>query len=346
MLKRLAFVIAVAVCFSHGKTVIAAPAPSRVTPELVAAAETEGKLVFYSALDLYVAELVAKKFEEKYPKIKVQAQRSGSERIYLRVEQEYASGIHAVDVVDSTDLTHFLAWKRKGILVPYVPEDVVAWPKEQRDPDGFFATNRATLSAVGYNTQLFKDEDAPKSYLDLLEPRFKGKIVKAHPGYSGNIMTSTFILSRLLGWSYFEKLGQQRVLQIQSSTEPPKKLALGERSVMFDGNEYNTILEIKKGAPLKLVYMAEGTPLMVGTAAVVKDAPHPNAARLFLSFLYSLDVQQLLVNEAGTRSFHPGVKEPDGRVPLSSIKLLTSDPIELEKAIEEIKTRYAQYFGT
>ena len=85
---------------------------------------------------------------------------------------------------------------------------------------------------------------------------------------------------------------------------------------------------------------------MVGTAAVVKDAPHPNAARLFLSFLYSLDVQQLLVNEAGTRSFHPGVKEPDGRVPLSSIKLLTSDPIELEKAIEEIKTRYAQYFGT
>ena len=328
-----------------GVVAAAQPAPAKVTPELIAAAEAEGKLVFYTAFDVQVAEMLAKAFEAKYPKIKVQAQRSGAERIYQRLEQELTSNIHVADVVDTTDATHFLVWKRKGTLAAYVPEDVAKWPKAQRDADGYFATNRATLSAVGYNSKLFKDEDAPKSYADLLEPRFKGKIVKAHPGYSGNVMTATFILSRALGWSYFEKLGQQKVLQVQSSTEPPKKLALGERPVMVDGNEYNTIIEIKKGAPIKLVYMAEGTPLMAGNAAILSKAPHPNAAKLFVNFLYSREIQQLLVDEAGIRSFHPDAKEPDGRVPLSSIKLLTCDPDELEKAIEEIKLKYAQYFG-
>jgi iron(III) transport system substrate-binding protein len=324
----------------------AAPAPSKVTPELIAAAKKEGKVTFYTSIDLHVAEKLGKAFETKYPGVAVDVERSGAERNFQRISQEYASNIHNVDAVGSSDVANFLVWKQKGMLVPYVTEDETHWPANERDADGFFAADRATLSVVGYNTKLVKAADAPKSYADLLEPKWKNKIVKAHPAYSGNIMTATFILSRKLGWDYFKKLGQQHIMQVQSSTEPPKKLALGERPVMFDGNEYNAFLLQAQGAPIAIVYPSEGTPLVSGSAGVMKDAPHPNAARLFISFLFSRDGQQLLVDAGHLRSFHPDIKEPKGRVPLSKIKTLTSDPAAQAKAIPEIKQKYAEYFGT
>jgi iron(III) transport system substrate-binding protein len=217
---------------------------------LVEAAKKEGKVVFYTAMDVQVAAGLGKAFEAKYPGITAQVERSGAERIFQRVEQEYSANIHAVDAIDSSDVSHLLYWKEHGLLAAYVPQDVPRWPASARDADGFYATNRATLSCVGYNTKLLKPEDAPKSYADLLDPKWSGKIVKAHPGYSGNVMTATFELSHALGWDYFKKLGQQHIMQVQSSTEPPKKLALGERPLMFDGNEYNALLVKSQGAPV------------------------------------------------------------------------------------------------
>jgi iron(III) transport system substrate-binding protein len=78
----------------------------------------------------------------------------------------------------------------------------------------------------------------------------------------------------------------------------------------------------------------------------MKDAPHPNAARLFLAYIFSREGQQLLVDEGGVRSFHPEVKEPADRPPLAELKLLTADPVALEGAIEEVKERYAEAFGS
>jgi iron(III) transport system substrate-binding protein len=251
-----------------------------------------------------------------------------------------------VDVVESSDASHLVDYKRKGFLAPYVAEDVTKWPAGQRDPDGTFAAERVMLTVVAYNTKLVKPEDAPKSFADLLDPKWKGKMVKSHQGYSGNTMTATFELSRALGWPFFQKLGQQQVLQVQSSTEPPKKLALGERAVMVDGNEYNVLIDRQKGAPITIVYPTEGTPLVAGMAGLLKEAPHPNAARLFVNYLFSREGQQFLVSEGELRSFHPEVQEPTTRTPLKDIKVLTSDPVEQEKAVEEIKQKYAEYFGT
>jgi len=324
----------------------AAPPPSPTTPALVAAATKEGKVSFYTSIDLQVAQKLSHAFEQKYPGITVQLERSGAERIYQRITQEYGSSIHECDVVDSSDAGNLVDYKRRGWLAAYVPADLGKWTANQKDPDGFFAANRATLSVLGYNTKLLTDAEAPKSYADLLDPKWKGKIVKAHPGYSGNIMTATFELSRALGWDYLKKLGEQQVMQVQSSTEPPKKLALGERPVMFDGNEYNALLLIATGAPIKIVYPIEGTPLVSGAAGVMVQTAHPNAARLFINYLFSAEGQQLLVTEGNLRSFNPDIKEPAGRVPLAVLKTFTADPVAQDRAVEEIKQKYAEYFGT
>jgi len=323
----------------------AAPPPTSVTPELIEAARKEGKISYYSALELNVAERLGKAFEAKYPGISVRVERSGAERIYQRIAQEQGSGINAVDVANSTDPAHYLDWKSKDWLAPYVPDDVAKYfPADQADPDGTYATSCAWIEAIGYNTNLVKPEGAPKSYADLLDPKWQGKIVKAHPGYSGAIMTATFVLSRELGWQYFEKLAQQKILQVQSAADPPKKLLRGERAVMADGNDYNLFLSKEQGKPVDVVYASEGSPLIIVPSGVFKNAPNPNAARLFQSFFFSLEGQQMLVDEFAHRSFHAQIKERPGRPLLSAIKLLKSDPAAVLAQSEDIKARYAKLF--
>ena len=324
----------------------AAPEPTAITPALIEAAKKEGRLFYYTSIDLPLAEKIAKSFEAAYPGIAVRVERSGAERVFQRIGQEYASRIHSVDVVNSSDAAHFVVWKREGMLEPYVPEDVAKYyPAEHKDPDGNFATFRAWVCVIGYNTTMVKAEEAPKSYADLLEPKWTGKIVKAHPSYSGTIMTATYQMARDLGWDYFEKLSKQKVMQVQSSADPPKKLALGERAVMADGNEYNMFIEKEKGTPVEIVYATEGSPLIVGPNALFKNAPNPNAARLFQSFCFSPEAQQLCIDVGGLRSLHPQTKDKPGRKPFGEIKKMKDDPAAVERLSEEIKARYSKLFG-
>lgn len=318
-----------------------------ITPELVEAAKGEGAVVFYTATDVTVAEKLAKTFEEEFPGVKVQVERAGSERVFQRIGQEITSGIHNADVIETSDAVHFQLFKHEGWLAAGLPANATKnWPKEEMDPDGQFAAYRAHLSVIAYRTDMVKPEEAPKSFANLLDPKWKGRLVKAHPGYSGTIMTATHALSKALGWAYFQKLGQQDVMQVQSSTEPPKKLAQGERPVQADGNEYNVFRLKEDNVPIEIVYAEEGTPLVVGNAAMLKDAPHPNAAKLFYAYLFSVEAQQLNSDFGGLRSFHTGVKEKAGRTPLKDIKLLLPDAAALEKEMQTIKSKYEEYFGT
>lgn len=323
----------------------AAPPPDAVTPALIEAARKEGKVSYYAAIELNVAERLGKMFEAKYPGIAVRVERSGAERIFQRIAQEQGSDIHAVDIANSTDVAHYLEWKKNGWLAPYLPEDVARhFPADQRDPDGMYATSCAWLETIGYNTNLVKAEDAPKSYADLLDPKWQGKIVKGHPGYSGAILTTTFVLSREFGWSYLEKLAQQKVMQVQSAGDPPKKIMLGERAVMADGNDYNLVLFKDQGKPVEVVYPIEGSPLIIVPSGVFQNAPNPNAARLFQNFFFSAEAQQMLVDEFAHRSFHAQVKPRAGQKPMSELKMLKSDPVAVQAQSEEIKARYAKLF--
>jgi len=322
-----------------------APPAEPVTSALIEAAKKEGQVIYYTSTDLPVAEKLAKAFEAKYSGIAVRVERTGAERVFQRIGQEYSSNIHAVDVVNSSDAAHFIVWKRDGILAPYVPEDVAKfYPAEHKDADGQFASFRVWLSVIGYNTTLVKAEDAPKSFADLLDPKWVGKIVKAHPGYSGTIMTATYQMQRDLGWAFFEKLAKQRVMQVQSSADPPKKLALGERAVMADGNEYNIFQMKETGGTVEVVYATEGSPLIIGPNAIFKAAPNPNAARLFQSFSFSPEAQQLIIDTGGLRSMHPGTKEKPGRTPFREIKTMKDDAAAVEKMSDEIKAKYSKIF--
>jgi iron(III) transport system substrate-binding protein len=219
-----------------------------VTPALIAAAKKEGKVVYYTSIDLPLAEKIAKAFEAKYPASPCASSAPAPSACSSASARSTASRIYACDVVNSSDAAHFIAWKRDGILRPTCRRTWRSSIRRAQGSDGQFASFRVGCSVIGYNTNLVKADEAPKSFADLLDPKWSGKMVKAHPGYSGNVMSATFQMQRDLGWDYLEKLAKQKIMQVQSSSDPPKKLALGERAVMVDGNEYNA-LQLKESRP-------------------------------------------------------------------------------------------------
>jgi iron(III) transport system substrate-binding protein len=323
----------------------AASPPSAVTPALIEAAKKEGKVSFYTAMDLQFAERLGKAFEAKYPGIAVRMERSGAERVFTRIDQEYSSNIHTVDVVNTSDQAHCIIWKRNGWLTPYLPEEVVKYyDKRYYDAEGLHVTTRILISPIAYNTNLVKKEDAPKGFKDLLDPKWKGKLVKAHPAYSGTIMNATFEIARDLGWDYFVKLAAQNVMQVQSATDTPKRIALGERAVMVDGAGYLVIRNKEAGQPVEIVYPEEGTPLATGPSSVFKAAPNPNAARLFQNWMHSREGQQLIVDDARQYSPHSQTVEKPGVRKLTDIKLMTEDPEGVLAQGEAVKKRYAEIF--
>jgi iron(III) transport system substrate-binding protein len=327
------------------RVVSAAPPAEPVTSALIEAAKKEGRVNYYTAQEIKYAEALAKRFEATYPGISVKVERSGAERIFARIGQEYSSRIHNVDVVNTSDLAHTLPWKRNGWLTAYIPAEVAQhFPADQIDPDGMYVNHRSHLCVIAYNTQKVLPADAPKGFMDLLDPKFTGKMVKAHPGYSGTILTATFQMVRDIGWHYFEGLAKQNVLQVQSAADPPKKIALGERAVMADGTDYQVLTDKEAGAPVEIVYPVEGTPSCSNPNAVFKAAPNPNAARLFFSWLMSAAGQQYVVDLTGQFAPHGQIKLKAGRPRLADLKLMKEDAPALEKQADEIKARYAQLF--
>ena len=227
-----------------------APAPAAITPALIEAAKKEGKVVCYTAMDLAVAQRLGKAFEAKYPGIPVRVERSGAERIFQRIGQE-----HTAQHPRRRRRQHLRRGALHRLEAQRLARALSAGGSRQALSTssttirtGCSSATRVLVSPIGYNTNLVKTEEAPKSFADLLDPKWAGKMVKAHPAYSGTIMNSTYQIARDLGWDYFEKLAKQRVMQVQSATDPPKKIALGERAVMVDGAGYFIIRSRKRAS--------------------------------------------------------------------------------------------------
>jgi iron(III) transport system substrate-binding protein len=309
------------------------------------AAKKEGKVVWYTSLVLPSAEKVAKLFEAAYPGIKVEVHRTGSQRILQRVMQELGANIKIADVVHTSDAGHFVLLKDKKLLAQYTPAGVEKFPAGFKDKDGYYFGLRATVNCIAYNSKLVPAAEAPKTWKDLLDPKWKGKLVTAHPGYSGVIATHVLALVNLYGWDYFKQLAQNKVMITQSAADPPSVVASGERMVAANGGDYYTYQLKKKGNPVEMVYPKEGVPLVVSPTAIMSFAPHPSAARLFTDFTFTREIQQVMADSEGLYTGHPEVKYPNDKPKLHELKLLTVEADELEKRNEEIKKKFVEFFG-
>ncbi|MBI2369047.1 MAG: extracellular solute-binding protein [Deltaproteobacteria bacterium] len=320
----------------------ARPAPG-ADPRLEAA-KREGKVTWYTSVALTTAERIAKLFESAFG-VPVAVNRTGSQRVLQRVLQEAQAGIKVVDVIQTSDAGHFVLLKSKGLLARYIPAGTEGFPAAFKDRDGSYLGWRATLSVIAYNPKLVPAAEAPRSWKDLLQPKWKGKLVKAHPGYSGIIATGMLALVKEFSWDYFRQLAKNGPMIVQSANDPAQVVASGERPVAADGAEYFLYSQRKKGNPLAIVYPAEGVPLVISPTAIARDAPHPAAARLFTDFIFTKAVQQLMADREGLYVPHPEVTYPADKPKLKDLKLLQVDAEELESRNQELKRTFAEIFG-
>lgn len=325
--------------------VLGIAATARAQSPHLESARKEGKVVWYTSLALPSAEKVAKLFEDAHPGIKVEVHRTGSQRVLQRLMQELQANIKNADVVHTSDAGHFVLLKEKKLLMRHTPPGVEKFPAGFRDADGYYFGLRATVNVIAYNTKLVPAADAPKTWKDLLDPRWRGKLVTAHPGYSGVVATHVLALVQMHGWEYFKQLAQSKVMIVQSAVDPAGVVASGERQVAVNGGDYTFYQTKKKGAPIEIVYPKEGVPLVVSPSAITAFAPHPHAAKLFTDFTFTREIQQIMADSEGLYTGHPEVKYPADKPKLSELKLLQVDPEELEKRNEEIKKRFVEYFG-
>jgi len=324
--------------------VLAGAAPAQ--DSRLADARREGKVVWHTTLALDAAERLAGRFEQTYPGVKVEVHRSGSERVLQRIMQELQAGIKNADVVNTSDTGHFVFLKRKGLLAKYTPAGADKFTPAFRDRDGFAWGWRAFPLVVPYNTKLVTAADAPKTWKDLLDPRWKDKLVISHPGYAGSVVTQIVALANLYGWDFWAQLAKNKPMLVQSIHDPARTVASGERAAGANGADYGFLYtERRKGSPIAAAYPRDGVVLILSPTAITSFAPHPAAARLFTDFIFTREIQQVLADAEGLYVAHPDVTYPADRPKLSEIKVLTVDPEEIERRTEEVKKKFVELFG-
>src|ERR1043166_2159978 len=179
-MKKLLFFFVVVVWLNPGSA-------SAQDPGLVQAARKEGVVAWYTSLAIPSSTAIAHAFKTKYTGMDVEVHRTGSQRVLQRFMQEAGAGIKNADIVHTSDAGHFVLFKQKGMLLKYTPKTAEVFPAGFKDRDGFYYGMRATLSVIAYNPKIVSDGDAPKTWKDLLNSKWKGKLVSAHPSYSGII---------------------------------------------------------------------------------------------------------------------------------------------------------------
>ncbi|HEU4638444.1 MAG TPA: extracellular solute-binding protein, partial [Candidatus Binatia bacterium] len=229
-LKFCLFILAI--CF------VSIPLARAQDPQLVQAARKEGKVVWHTSLAIPSSTAISHYFQNKYKGIEVEVHRNGSQRVLQRFMQEATAGLKNADIVHTSDAGHFELLKDKGMLLKFTPQGVAAFPDGFKDKAGFYYGMRATLSVMAHNPKIVAEKDAPQTWKDLLNPKWSGKMVTAHPGYSGIIMTHVLTLVNVYGWDYFRDLAKNKLHIAQSANDPAGVVASGERPVGVNGAEY------------------------------------------------------------------------------------------------------------
>ena len=286
--------------------------------QLYAMAKVEQTLVFYSGGPAAPYERMARDFEQRYPGITVSVTGGFSNVLDRKIDDQLAAKKLEVDMAIFQTVQDFVAWKKAGALLPFKPDGYDKIDPRFRDPDGAFTTTSVVLLTYAYNTTMVAPADVPKSALDFLKPQFTGKLVTAYPADDDATLYVFDTIVKKYGWDYMKKYMAQRPSYIQGHLEVLRSVANGSNIVTFDSTSSTTGALKKSGQPIEFAFPARDTmPTFFITAGIFKDAPHPNAAKLFLDWYMAKEQQSRI----GTYSARTDVEPPTGLKPLSAYEI-------------------------
>lgn len=277
-------------------------------------ARKEGRLLWYGTLIVdQLMRPVKAAFEKEYPFIQVEFFRGNSERVAQKVIEEYQARRHDVDIVDGTTSPTMV--KKAGFMQRFFSPHLAEYPPELKDPQGFWGVTNLYFMTLGYNTRMVKPNEVPKSWEDLLNPKWRGQIIwstsrgSGAPVFIGNILAA---MGQKAGMAYLEKLAKQNVAKSTASARALLDLVIaGEYPLVINIFNHHAAISRKAGAPSEWQPM-EPVAAPVNTVGLAKNSPHPHAAMLFIDFVLSRKGQKVF-QDVSYLPAHPemAAKEPE-----------------------------------
>lgn len=329
-------------CLLAGATLLFAGSLGQAVAQPVdmAAAKREGKVVWYCSVPVETAQKVANMFEQQTG-IKVELFRSGGSNILRRFQQEVDSGKVFVDVLTHSEPAAARMMTKKGLFVPFKATDFDKVPAEVKDPNGYHVAQRLNVMAMYVRDDKLPIADRPKKWIDLVQPKYKGKMVMADPSFSSLLVTIVGTLAKDHGWEYFQKLRANDIMLVQSNQQVSDMIKRGERVIAVGADAAYVGGSKKEGMPISTLYQEDGAFVIPSPSSVVKGSPNPNAAKAFADFMLSKAVQELFPKEH-LYSARTDIAGPAGNPPLSAIKMHAIDYDYIEAESARIKRRFAE----
>jgi iron(III) transport system substrate-binding protein len=342
MLRRLA-VVAAALLLS-GTALAQMPAWEKTLYE---GAKKEKEFTIYTAhYNSEIAANLCKGFEKKYPGVTCKFSRQTAQVTYQRFMQDMQANLAVASVVSSTDVGHFPDLKRRGLLMTYVPHNLSkmsAAMKAANDKENTYWVTSAGLVVLSYNTQLVPAKDAPKKWTDLLDPKWKGKVTIGHPGYSGYVGTWVVMMRKLYGWEFFEKLEKNQP-QIGRSINDTNTMLNAKERWIGASSDATTLQNKDKGNPQEVIYPEDGSMLMISPTGIPKNAPAPNAAKLWVEYMLDREAADVQLKDRA-QVVIKGVKALPGGKSYEDVKIIRPTEDEIIKGIPEVIEKFRDTFG-
>ena len=319
---------------NSSSTVWAGAAPDE-TQAKIDGAKKEGKVILYTNAS-GIAPLI-KRFEEKYPFLKVEQLRTGAPKLLSRVLAEYKAGALKADLIETEGLTSYLMMKR-GLYAKYVSPESKALPAGAKDVDGQWTNAHSNYKIVAYNSRFVTPAELPKSYEDLTQPTWHGKILMGSNNYEwfGNMVK---IMGEEKGMNLMRRLNGQNLMLREGNSLILQLLLAGEGFVSIAAN-VDSVEELKaKGAPIDWLGL-EPTISRLHPIALARTAQHPNAAKLYIDFILSKEAQEIITKEFIGISDRPDVKRVFTR---EGLKLHYAD-LSLAERYDEITKKFDAVF--
>ena len=306
------------------------------TDTLEAAAHREGEVTWYVAsIDAQSAEAAGRAFAAKYG-LKTNVVHGSSPAMFQRLTQDLSKDTGNADVFSSVDVGNFATLKSQGALMAYAPANArdLFPPFRKLDKDNTFHATIASLITIAYNSLEVTAEDAPQNWTDLLDPKWSGKIALAHPAFSGFAGAWAVQMNKLYGSSFFHKLEQLKPQVSRSPSDTVNLVASGERPIAVAPIAM-ILKDTDEGRRLAVQYPTDGSILVATPSAILKNAPHPNAAKLFVEFLLGPEFGNILV-AARYEAMRADVKPLPGAKSAIDLKIIRPTMEDITKGVPEV----------
>lgn len=354
-LIRSALLLSVALALGQTTRAQTAPAAPAGPPELDGGGQNIGELyqaalkeggtlnVYAGGDEINQQDATVQAFKGAFPNIKINLNVDLSKYQDGRIDQELASANLNVDLAFLQTLHDFDRWKAQGVLLPYKPAGWDHVPAKFKDADGAYTGLTIFSFSNVSNVSVVSPDQAPRDALDYLDPKWKGKIVLTYPNDDDAVLYQFYKIIQKYGWSFIDRLQAQDVHWVRGTATPFTLLLLQPGNVSFTTF---APLVVQPNLPLRYaVPRSDAFLSWAQTAAIFRDAKHPAAAKLFMSFLLSKQFQSY----SPFWSIRDDLPAPHGYKPLSEYNTDHADFhafLSDRAAMERFRTQIERYIGT